>query len=338
VRERSSEGLEELFDQPGVAKLGIVGGKGVGKSYFFQSMIHRVVAGHAAGALTPFLDQKRILLFSALERGDEVRAEKIIELNESYRKWHRLDTTLDATQRWYRLRLFYRTGLVGESRSSLDVEFFDASGEQFFEASLAGENRKLWKDGYLDARVMVFCFPLWAAFPGPSMTEDDWGLRDQLLKGFERVLSNFQRLRDLHRRTHPVLSILALTMADDRRCALKTLQDRWILPYMEPEGSRRLLQALGRGPGIARYLDNARKVSDALHREIRSAPDPLVSSIPSALDFEGGPPWLIPVSAIDGAHLELVENGRQETTGLPIPVHVELPLLVALCERTNALM
>jgi hypothetical protein len=73
-----------------------------------------------------------------------------------------------------------------------------------------------------------------------------------------------------------------------------------------------------------------------------------VGAIPQTLTFGKGTPWVVPLSAIDGARLEQLEKHypkpddparlRETRRGAPIPVHVELPLLVALCERENALM
>ncbi|MEE8524545.1 MAG: hypothetical protein V3T72_11490, partial [Thermoanaerobaculia bacterium] len=82
---------------------------------------------------------------------------------------------------------------------------------------------------------------------------------------------------------------------------------------------------------------------EALLEEFAQCRDPLVAAIPQKLDFHGGKPWLIPVSAIEGSFLEGIESkfkNPEERPRLPppVPVHVELPLLVALCERSNALM
>ncbi|HBL29421.1 MAG TPA: hypothetical protein DD490_21525, partial [Acidobacteria bacterium] len=91
--------------------------------------------------------------------------------------------------------------------------------------------------------------------------------------------------------------------------------------------------------GVARYLANARQVSEALHRELAASRDPRVSSISQTLDYRGGRPWLIPLSAVEGTRLDRIEREKQTGERLaPVPVHAELPLLVALCERYNALM
>jgi hypothetical protein len=205
----------EPFDLPGTEKMGIVGGKGVGKSYLFQAMVYRTFAGSQSGALNYYL--RDIRLFHALRRGDKARTVNVSAFIRRYSSWQRLATTLKANQAWFRLRLQYRSGLFGQKRSSMDVEFFDGSGEGFFQAPRDTENRKLWREGYLDARVMVFCLPLWAVFPKAGLSRDDWKFRDVLLEGFEQVVQNYLDLRLLNKRKSPVRSILALTMADDRR-------------------------------------------------------------------------------------------------------------------------
>jgi len=331
---------DELFDRPGVQKMGIVGGKGVGKSYLFQAMVYRTYAGGKAGAMSYYLENDAIRLFAALDRKERARTVNLVTFIRRYVSWDRLPQTKVFDQKWYRLRLPYRTGAFGKRRSALDVEFFDGSGEGFFQAMRTAKNRAIWRDGYLDARVMVFCLPIWVAFPDSGLTEEDWLERRDVLEGFERTVQNFTDLRTLNKRTQPVCSILALTMADDRRSALKHLRDRWITSYLD--SPQTFLQRLRRDGGVARYLANARKISEALHEEFAAVADPLVAAIPQKLDFYGGKPWLIPVSAIDGSFLEEIEQRfhkeRPPTLPPPIPAHVELPLLVALCERENALM
>ncbi|MFO1429796.1 MAG: hypothetical protein U1F76_06605 [Candidatus Competibacteraceae bacterium] len=331
------------FEQAGVQKLGIIGGKGVGKSYLFQAMVYRTYANQQAGSLAYYLDRGSIRLFTASTRQDTATEVNLLNFVKNYSAWNRLEQTKVDTQRWYRLRLPYRTGLLGRGRSELDVEFFDGSGEGFFErVNVKQQQLELWQAGYLDARIIVFCLPLWVAFPNAELADTDWQARDTMLKGFEQVIMNYRQLRDRHHCTHPVRSILALTMADDRRSALDTLRDRWITPYMDaPE---RYLPRLRGGHGIALYLANARKISAALRVEFDNSHDPFVSGIPNKLDFNGGRPWLIPLSAIEGNRLDSIErqypdpDARKRPRQQPVPVHVELPLLVALCERENALM
>lgn len=325
-------------------KLGIVGGKGVGKSYLFQAMVYRTYSNALAGSLAYYLDRGGIRLYTRLSREESESAENIERFIENFSSWNRLPQTLADTQRWFRLRLPYRTGWLGRGRSMLDVEFLDGSGEGFFALEhLDDDYRQLWREAYLDARIMVFCLPLWVAFPGPDLNPEDRRERNLVLKQFEQVIENYRQLRDAHESGHPVRSILALTMADDRRSALVGLRDRWVTPYMNAPG--RFLTRLRRGSGVAAYLANARRVSEGLQAEFDHSHNPRVSGIPNRLDFGGGRPWLIPLSAIDGKTLEHIEAeypdpDERQAMDLhpPAPVHVELPLLVALCERENALM
>jgi hypothetical protein len=325
----------EPFDLPGAEKLGIIGGRQVGKSFLFQAMVYRTYSKVQAGAMSPFLD--KTLLFYAMQRQDKARLFNLSGFCDKYMSWQRLPFTSLDNQQWYRLRLYYRTGILGRRQSSMDVEFFDGSGENFFEAARTRGISQLWRDGYLDARVMVFCLPLWAAFPGSRMTPDDRQERKLILQGFEKVVQNYEELRREGKRTQPVKSILAFTMADDPRGALGTLYDKWIAPYMD--SPQLYLPKLAKEPGIACYLANARSVSEALHQELAASRDPRVSSIPQRLDF-GSRPWLIPLSAVEGKRLDRLEHEKSQIDErpAPVPVHVELPLLVALCEQRNALM
>lgn len=332
---------DEPFDRPGVEKVGIIGGKGVGKSYLFQAMVYRTYAGNQSGAMTYFLEDGAIRLFSALRRTDRASTVNLANFVGNYETWKRLPPTVLNEQKWYRLRLPFRTGWLGTRRSALDIEYYDGSGESFFEAVRNAENAETWRQGFVDARVMVFCLPLWAAFPGSTLSRADWDWRDEVIVGFEKVVENYVRVRELAKSKRTTATILALTMADDSRSALTTLRQRWIEPYLQaPEVHVRQLR---KGSGMAVYLANARRVSEALEEELSSSRDPKVAAIPARLDFGAGRPWLVPVSALDGAFLEQIESRYPSGTTrprfpAPVPIHVELPLLVALAERHNALM
>jgi len=332
---------EEPFNRPGTTRVGLLGGKGVGKSYLFQALVYRTLDGRRSGALSYYTDRDSVRVYQTLDRNTTPRSVIPNRFIEDYSSWMRLPFTKFTMQQWYRLRLQFRTGLLGSRRSFLDVDFLDGSGE-VLEMGINAETEEIWKNAFLAAHVMVFCLPLWAAFPasGGVLSDADWAHRKDVIDGFDAVVRHFKDLRERYGATHEVRSILALTMADDRRSALVTLRDRWIYPFMEdPRGH---LDALRTGSGIARYLANARKISDALWREFDNSPYPVISSIPLSLDFGAGRPWFIPVSAIDGAVLDAQPGtGAQRPDGRqapPVPVHVELPLLVALCESHNALM
>ena len=340
----------ETLAQDGATTLGIVGGKGVGKTFLFQAMVYRTYDSSQSGALSSYLDGIR--LFRAVKRQDSAQRMNLARFVKRYEGWGRLPQTKLDFQEWYRLCLRYRTGIMGRRRSSLDVEFFDTSGEHIAQ-TWTSATRVLWREATLNAQVMVFCLPLWAAFPGDVLAPEDWDRRQQYLEEFEQVVLNYTEMREASKQDHPVSSILALTQADDRRSGLRTLYNRWIRPYMESPYP--YLRQLRRGGGAARYLANARKVSAAVHEEFAAARDRKVGAIPRSLDFGRGKPWLIPVSAVDGDVLDRLDpegDGDAKVPDRPerkpaavsgplappVPVHVELPLLVALCERSNALM
>lgn len=350
------EDTDEPFDRPDAHKVGILGGKGVGKSYLFQAMVYRTYSGLQSGALTYYLERDGIHLFRAAggsglqlditETGAATTINRA-EFIRKYQTWERLPTTLKGAQQWYRLRLLLRTGWLGRTQSAMDVEFFEGSGEGFFELQATDRaDRALWTRAYLHASVMVFCLPIWAAFPSDHLTAEDWHDRDALLRGFEQVVQNYLDMRRREGTKRPVSSILALTMSDDRRSALRTLYDRWISPYLDSPHT--YLRQLRTGRGVARYLNNARIVSESLHEEFASARDPRVTAIPQSLDFGRGAPWIVPLSATEGSRLDDLERRfpnpddperlEEARRSYPTPVHVELPLLLALCERDNALM
>ncbi|HET9765367.1 MAG TPA: hypothetical protein VFS60_00895, partial [Thermoanaerobaculia bacterium] len=144
-RADGSDSDDEPFEVPGIEKVGIVGGTRTGKSYLFQSMVYRTLAGPQSGALTYYLNGIR--LSSALRRSDRARTVYVTEFVKKYCSWQRLAPTLHDTQRWYRLRMKCRTGILGGSESKLDVEFFDGAGE-LFQGPRNAASREVWKQGY----------------------------------------------------------------------------------------------------------------------------------------------------------------------------------------------
>lgn len=333
----AGSGDDEPFERADSFKVGILGGKGVGKSYLFQAIAYRTYAGTRAGALTYFLDKDATRLWRALQRSDQPEALNIQRFLKSFTSWERLPQTMLLTQSWYRLRLSYRSGWLGRRRSAVDLDFFDGSGEGLFEVLPDAENREIWGTGFLAARVLVFCLPLWVAFPAPQLTDADWEERQSRLERFEQVVQNYLELRHRSGADRPVDTVLALTMADDQRGGLPSLRERWILHYLAAADS--YLQELRSARGLARYLANARQVSTLLHERFTAASDPFVAAIPQKLDLGRGRPWLVPLSAIEGARLDQGHApAARRASGPPVPVHVELPLLLTLCASSNALM
>lgn len=318
-------------------KIGLLGGPGVGKSYYFHALVYRTLDDETSGAVSYYLRSSNVWVSREPgERASEVDLRKMVGL---YEKWIPfLRTTLEG-QAWYRLRLGFRTGWLGTNRSQLEVEFLDGSGEGFTRP-LSDLTRPTWDSAFHDADIMVFCLPMWAAFPGDLSPKDE-RQQEQYLDEFAMVLRNYNEIRDPALK---VRAILALTMADDdKRCALQTVVQRWIKPFISDPDA--YLKQLRRRSGVARYLANAREISEYIHGEFAAfRGSPLVRRIPKDLDFGRGLPWIIPVTAVDGKVLESVVEARMSGDGIPrrlaspVPAHVELPLLVALCEYHNVLM
>lgn len=362
-----------LFSSDGALRLAIVGGKGSGKSYLFQSMVYRLRNPKRAGALTPFLKDAQVSALRSKEYEGEVDGYNLHKILEDFERWRQLAFTTATNQLWYKLRIEARTGWLGRNRLNIDVDYFDASGEVQAMEQLGDEMSRVWRI-YATADVAVFCLPAWAAFPyGPALNEDveaedifaapSWTRIEQARTQFFRVVEHFKRFREEAGRRDPVHTVLALTMADDRTSALAAVRERWIEPFTDPRMSHPNRERLAQRGGVSRYLDNARRVSDAVRAEFESASSAGVSNIPNMLDM-GHPPWIIPTSAMDGEVLKreyqrrerVREQVKQEVSEAefddaferedrktqhrtePSPAHVELPLLLALCGRYNVLM
>jgi hypothetical protein len=336
----SSDGLDRS-----AVKVGLLGGRRTGKSYLFQSIVYRTGYGGHAGALTYYTNGLPVTCATHDKKDPVWRSLNAPVLIDAYRRWLRLNPTTVTAETWYRLSVPYYTGWSGRKRRDLRVVFFDGSGEQ-----LAGAvpDFDVWKEAFLDAAVMVFCLPLWVAFPALAAGNGVRGAsrqliveRDQHLLEFAAVIQNFRDLREkFGKERHPIRTVLALTMADDRRGGLDPVRHEWIEPYVD--APLRHLDEVATGQGIVRYLAAARQVSEFLHGCFRAADD-RIGGIPAQLrEFDAGEPWIIPVSAIDGARLEtflsLPDDDPERSVQDPVPAHVELPLLLALCESANALM
>lgn len=335
-------------------RLGIIGGKGVGKSYLFQAMVYRTYSNDHAGSLAYYLGGDSITLDEATERTRDKATERtrthqsknLVAFIKNYEVWNRLLQTTQEQVYWYRLRLPYQAGFFGSKSLGIDVEFFDGSGEGHFaieDVFSTDSVSSIWKEAFLEVQTMVFCLPLWVAFPNTELSKEHQRVREDILQQFERVIMNYREFQKRNQQRIQPRSILALTMADDQRSALNTLRDNWITLYMQnPED---YLPRLRNERWITLYLAQARKISKALYVEFKNSRDHLVNSIPSKIEgVSSSKPWLVPLSAIDGRRLAEIERIRETDDPSyspslpPVPVHVELPLLVALCEWKNALM
>ena len=345
---------DELFDLEGeqapveghTFKVGLLGGKQVGKSYLFQSMVYRT-HGRDMGALSYYLSKANVRVYgrryfdgtSDATADEKFRPIKSHLLIEEYQRWDRLGTTARTAQMWYRIHLPFRSGWIGRKRSDMEIRFLDGSGDHFQSGIQTEEDRKLWTDAFVEARAIVFCLPMWAAFPEYKALSDDQVVeREGFLKHFYGVVHTYEELRMASGAEHPVRVIIALTQADSPLCDGNT-QRAWITPYVR--NPKRYLRQLRTGGGVARYLASARAVSQYLCEICDQTNEQAVSKLLN-LDYGCGAPWLIPVTAIDGEQLARVEANRVSDAerlriGPPVPAHVELPLLIAMSDQHNAL-
>lgn len=343
----------------------ILGPVGSGKTYLFQAMVHRLHNNRQQGVMTRYLSSQGVALWEktvTLPKLQERQASrttdaidyskghrsKLTEFNRQYRSWQRLEPTRKDEFRRFTMVLKYRTGWLGHRVESMRLSFIDCAGElheQRRSASLLAD--EAW-DAYRHARVVVFCLPIWAAFPGDLSVFDRlapseraearsrfYRSREETLEKFSLIVENFTQLRQEQsgRDGQKVRVVLAVTQADSVHSGLQTLADRWVRRYIaDPRNHLRRLSKVG---GPTTYLAAARDVSNYMAGEFTRSEDHRVYSIPGQLEMDGARPWIIPVSAIDG---EVLEKRRDRPPNPPEPAHVELPLLLALCEAHNALM
>nr|VFJ50016.1 MAG: hypothetical protein BECKDK2373C_GA0170839_102729 [Candidatus Kentron sp. DK] len=316
-------------------KLAIVGGKMTGKSYLFQSMVHRLAG--VEGSMGYFLNAGTAQLHELAHYGDTGQSVTPDQFLTSYRQWYRLEFTQHKPI-WYQLNIPFSAGILGFAQPEIEINYLEASGEGFFEQAMHGNNVGEW-EAFLDVKTIVFCLPLWAAFPGRKMTQEDWVAREGLLQGLGKVADHFASLLRTHNRKRKTRTILALTMADDRRGGLSTLRENWIDPHMQDDSQLR--ESLGSANGIIRYLANTQRVSEIVRKEMERSSDIRIRSLPKRIKFGHQKTWFIPMTAIHGDTLDRMEQEGQEVRAgirAPVPVHVELPLLVALSDGRQALM
>ena len=329
--QKKREGLSRNFEIKNAARIVLIGGKGTGKSYLFQSMVQRTQSHHCAGALSYYLDGNRTQLLSAKCRQDPAFRERISSYLKEYKNYTRLKQTSLIDQAWYRLELPYKKGFFGKKTDSLNIEFYDGAGE-YYESPLDENNFGVWED-VVKSKIIVYCLPLWIIFPQDQLSEGDKKERREYLDAFDKILTNYEDVRKRKKQTHSVFSILALTQADDNRLNKNGLageiKKNWIKEYLD--NYQTYTEELKKPHNVLKYIKNTQKVSNLLFQEISKSSSPEISSIVTGLDL-GKKPWIIPVSAIQGNNID--SKIEQE----PHPIHVELPLLIALCEYTNALI
>jgi hypothetical protein len=226
----------------------------------------------------------------------------------------------------------------------MDVDFLDGSGEAL-ELGLVADMRKVWELAFKEATIMIFCLPIWMVFPNDDeMNDEDWEEAETRLVSFNKLVATYDQIRNQKLK---VRTILALTMADDERSALRKLRNSWIKPCTDSEEYFTQLKSFS---GVPRYLASAQDVSEYIYREFKSVRhSPMCKNIYKSLNFGHGLPWLIPMSALNGNELVKVnqqwkdwENGKMAKKPRPgpppVPAHVDLPMLAALVEWKNAIM
>jgi hypothetical protein len=164
------------------------------------------------------------------------------------------------------------------------------------------------------------------------MKEADWQKRNGMKEGFSRVLANYTQLRRERKSDGVKLPktriVVALTQADHEVFALTTLKQRWIDAYIgNNEANLRHLASIS---GPTSYLASARAISDYIRHELSHSPDHEIRELVGQLEVDNEKPWFIPVTTMG--------KRPSEMPAPPISAHVELPLLLALCDENNVLM
>jgi hypothetical protein len=314
-----------------MVKMAIAGGRQTGKSYLFQSIVLRTWTGFKAGALAGFLDDRKSTLVR-MDGDTPIYDDHVID---NYKSWGLIPPTQNRVV--FKVKLTYPMGWFGRRDRAIELAFVDAPGEDWSRNELAKE--------CTDTDVMLLCVPAWAAFPA-VLTETEETEARHAIDDFHTIVTEFSAELDRLPKKKKVQMVVALTMADDGRSALDVVRTNWIEPFTRGAIAHENREALHRQSGLSSYLAMARRVSDFVELELKRQSNVQVNSIPGSLKFAGTRPWFIPVSAIDGARLQRIvgEPSAQQRqklvkeSGDPIPAHVELPLLIALCQQTNALM
>jgi tetratricopeptide (TPR) repeat protein len=320
-------------------RIGIVGGESVGKRYLFQAMLLRIIE---AVSLHRYVKNRNRPHLWRLFTSGKAEPVSTVHYLQDYLDWRPLRRTA-VEQSWYRVRLTFSTGLLGSS-GDMDVDFVDNSGAAWETGLAAPKIREVCEGAFKEATTMVFCLPLWVLFPRDDLTDAEREYRESRLTGFGKLVAAYREIRN---QALKVQTVLALTMADDERSALGRVRQHWIEPCINAAAAEKYRNALKRPWGVPRYLACARETSEYLYRELDSVKDDrLTKNICKNLEFGHGRPRLIPMSAVDGADLEMMNSkwiawqegeGKRSTrprlSFCPVPAHVELPLLAAIVEH-----
>lgn len=310
---------------PTGSALALFGGPGTGKSFLFQAMALRCHSRRFAGALAPMLGRGAVTIEVDGSGSDSAAA-----IVQEYRSWRKLGSTLLTLPHFFRMRLCYAKGWLGRDTGRLDVQLPDFAGEIY--TSGGGAFAAQWRNLATRSPVLVFCLPFWAVFPNPSeLSAADRVERQNHLDAYYKVAKKVMRARQ-EEGSSPALLQLVLTMADDRRCGLQPLREYWLPEENLVPG---LLRRLGTLRGLMAYLQDARKVSAYLAQCFKSAAE--TSALLELLEEGDYPePWIVPVTAVDRRIVEEVAEGKPAPENPPVPIHVELPLLLTLSDQTKA--
>ena len=268
---------DELFDLDGeqapiegnTYKVGLLGGKQVGKSYLFQSMVYRT-HGRDMGALSYYLSRTNVRVYgrryfdatSDATADEKFRPIKSHLLIEEYQRWDRLGTTARTAQMWsshpsavpFRLdrpeALRYGDPVPRRLGRPFPERHSNRGRPQVVDRGL----RRGEGDRVLSADVG-------GVSQYKALSDHDVVEREGFLKHFYGVVHTYEELRTASGADHPVRVIIALTQADSPLCDGNT-QRAWITPYVR--NPKRYLRQLRTGGGVARYLASARAVSQHL--------------------------------------------------------------------------
>lgn len=326
-------------------RIAILGGQQTGKTYLFKSMVYRAWLGRdESAALGGFLSNRA----SEILRSDSPNVPPspipIPDFLADYLDWDIASTVIPTR---YQFRMYLEAGWLGGASDHLEINYIDTRGERLEQAD--PEHLEAARD----ANVVLFCVPSWVAFPIENLSPEVLDQLSRYRRGIQDTLDAYRVFLQGAGKRKRTRMIVALTMADDWRCSLAELRSRWIDPYVGEQGEsapddfRRIHTVLQTQGGLMAYLADARKISDYLEACFKDHPDRAIRSIPNTLrGLAGTDPWFVALTAVRGAYLQQLAavspeeriRIKKEILRDPRPAHVELPLLMAMCQDRQALM